>query len=109
MTTTQQVNTQDIVESIVAGEYDGDFDRFRDAMKLRGELLGRMKVIDLKVGDRVRFNSHARPKYLQGLEGVVKKKNQASVVVKIEGDAGKFTGSTPRCPIQIVDKIEEEA
>jgi hypothetical protein len=103
------ISIEDVIATILSGELDGQEDRIRAAMKSRSRVLLEDKVYTLKIGDTVRFNSHARPKYIQGLTATVLKLNQSSVVVQMKGEAGRFTGSTPRCPIAIVDKVEEES
>jgi uncharacterized protein YkvS len=105
-TTASNLGIEEVVSAILAGSLDGEEDRIVRALKQRRRIADENKVDALKVGDTVRFNSHARPKYLHGLTGTVIKLNQASAVVRINGDAGRFTGVDPRCPIAIIDKVE---
>lgn len=95
-----------LVAEILAGEHDGDFDAIRAAIQTRERMLRPAKANSFCIGDEVRFNSHARPKYLVGVKGVVKKVNPSSVVVSIGADGGRFANSEPRAPIEIVDKVE---
>lgn len=98
-----KVNT--LINEIIDGEYDGDFEVIYEAIKSRRRAQEAGKALTFRVNDKVRFNSHARPKYLKGIEGVVIKVNGASVVVKVGPEAGRFANQEPRCPIAIVDKI----
>jgi hypothetical protein len=44
----------------------------------------------LNVGDRVRFNSHTRPQYLPGVEGVVIDLDQHSATICIHQPVGRL-------------------
>lgn len=99
------MNITEITQSILNGEQDEDFDQIKEAIVLRKKVIGSTKLRSLRAGDRVRFNSGARPQYLIGLEAVVTKVNQTRVKVRIEGDAGRFAGTTPSCPLSIIDKV----
>lgn len=99
------MTTANIIKSILDGNQDEDFDRIIDVVHSRRSVVARSKVFEFSRGDRVRFNNGANPKYLIGVEGVVQKVNQTRVVVKIEGEAGRFTGGSPSCPVDIIDKI----
>ncbi len=100
------MDTQEIIDSILSGDNDDDYRDIYEAIKTRQSMSARGKVMAFRVGDRVVFNGNARPKYLLGVEGVVKKRNETTVVVKIEGYAGKYTDSAPRCPVGMLDKVE---
>lgn len=97
---------QNLALGIINGDFDEDLDRIRDAIRTREKALLSTKAFSFRVKDRVRFNDHARPKYLVGIEGVVEKVNQSSLVVRIGKEGGRYANSAPRCPLAIVDKIE---
>ncbi len=99
------MNSGEITQSIFSGQQDDDLDAIKEAVRFRQKVIAGGKLRSLHVGDRVRFNSAARPQYLIGLEAVVTKVNQTRVKVRIEGDAGRFTGTTPTCPLSIIDKV----
>ena len=100
------MNTKEIITSILSGDQDGDEDRIIEALKIRRKALESMKVLELRVGDKVRFNSGANPKYLVGIVGTIIKKNKTRVVVQLVDNAGKFSHDAPSCPISIIDKVE---
>jgi hypothetical protein len=100
------VTTNEIIHSILDGDNDGEFDEIIQAIKVRRKSMDAGKVLGLRVGDRVRFNSRTRPQYLVGVEGEVVKKNQTSVTVKPDEALGRFSGDPIRCPVGLVDKIE---
>lgn len=100
------MTTNEIIHSILDGDNDGEFDEIIQAIKVRRKSMDAGKVLGLRVGDRVRFNSRTRPQYLVGVEGEVVKKNQTSVTVKPDEALGRFSGDPIRCPVGLVDKIE---
>jgi hypothetical protein len=100
------VTTNEIIHSILDGDNDGEFDEIIQAIKVRRKSMDAGKVLGLRVGDRVRFNSRTRPQYLVGVEGEVVKKNQTSVTVKPDEALGRFSGDPIRCPVGLVDKVE---
>jgi hypothetical protein len=64
-----------LLDQIAAGELDAHLHAIADAIHARIDLLETISsakaLAMLNVGDRVRFNHHTRPQYLQGVEGVV--------------------------------------
>lgn len=100
------MTTNEIIHSILDGDNDGEFDEIIQAIKVRRKSMDAGKVLGLRVGDRVRFNSRTRPQYLVGVEGEVVKKNQTSVTVKPDEALGRFSGDPIRCPVGLVDKVE---
>lgn len=100
------MTTNEIIHSILDGDNDDDFDEIVQAIKVRRKNMDARKVAELHVHDRVRFNSHTRPKYLIGVEGEVVKKNETSVTVKPDEALGRFSGDPIRCPVGLVDKVE---
>jgi hypothetical protein len=64
----------------------------------------------LNVGDRVRFNSHTRPQYLPGVEGVVIDLDQHSATICIHQPVGRFRGGEIRqCPPLLLDRLHPAA
>jgi hypothetical protein len=93
---TSTITIEEIIDAILNGDLDEHRSAITNAMRERRGVLETRKGFLMKVGDTVRFNIHARPTYLQGLTGEVLKVNAKSA-----------TGSTPRCPLAIIDKVEE--
>ena len=71
----------------------------------------------LKKGDRVAFNASASPKYLLNARATVVAVNGSRATVEFDkGDAARLTastgkpmGGTSRCPVAIIDVIDEVA
>lgn len=103
------MSPQDIIRAILDGDVDGHEKQVVDALNQRRRLANAHKALAFQVGDTVRFNATARPRYLVGVTGTVTKVNASSVVVAIGPDGGRFANSSPRCPIGLVDLVEEVA
>jgi hypothetical protein len=92
------------------GEQDDGLRQIEEAIRTREGIQRTVdamtKIRSIRRGDRVRFNSHARPAYLVGLEATVEKVNKTRIVVMFDGEAGRFTGTKTTTPLDIVDKIE---
>jgi len=59
---------------------------------------------DVKVGDKVRFNDRARPKYIQGGTATVTSKRRTRVAIKLDQSYPRFTGIIV-CPLTILEKV----
>jgi len=110
-----------IVARITMGEFDAQLDVMTAAICLRKTMLGkptqsfmppivqrveRKSIYDFKVGDRVRFNQRANPKYLIGTEATVTGRKRTKVTIKLDAAAGRFGGeSNITCPTSIIDKV----
>lgn len=80
-----------IAHRILNGEADSEFAAIRAAMKQRSKALAAVRVASYSPGDKVRFSSEVRPKYLAGQEAVVKRVLQSNVVVDLVQPAGRFS------------------
>lgn len=99
-----------ICQTIILGGADDILDEISDALKERKAIINGAKIYDIKIGDIVRFNTDTRPKYLQGFEVKVLKKNKKTVVVKIPDDAWgtkRYRGGEIRVPLSLIDKVGE--
>jgi len=115
-----------IVARITMGEFDAQLDVMTAAIGLRKAMLGKpvgaganifvpqpkpvpvtkKSIYDFKVGDRVRFNQRANPKYLIGTEATVTGRKRTKVTIKLDAAAGRFGGeSNITCPTSIIDKV----
>jgi hypothetical protein len=85
------VNVTQVVGAIVSGSLDDDFDTIREAMKQRRDSKAAILKASLKVGDHVKFVSGS-PKYLIGLEAIVRNKKQKRLGIEFvdKAAAGRF-------------------
>lgn len=59
----------------------------------------------LNVGDRVRINHHARPRYLHGTQGTILAIDDHDATICIHRPVGRFTGGEIRCPPLALDRL----
>lgn len=81
---------ESIIKAILGGEADDSLPNIIDAARTRQKLLAATLKYTLKVGDRVRFNQEARPKYLVGVEATVTQILPSNLDVTIDQPVGKF-------------------
>jgi hypothetical protein len=103
-----------LLDQIAAGELDLHLTAIADAIYARQELLETINsakaLAMLNVGDRVRFNRHTRPQYLQGIEGVVIELDRHTATVCIHQPIGRFrTGEIRRCPPLLLNRLHPAA
>jgi hypothetical protein len=103
-----------LLDQIAAGELDAHLHSIADAIHARIDLLETINsakaLAMLNVGDRVRFNHHTRPQYLQGVEGVVIELDQHSATVCVPGPIGRFrSGEVRRCPPLLLERLPPAA
>ena len=89
-----------LVDQIAAGELDPHLTPIAEAIHARYELLQTISsakaIAMLNVGDRVRINHHASPRYLHGIHGVVVELDEHNATVSARSAARRLssTGST---------------
>ena len=92
---------------IAAGILNGEFDEYLDGMmqtiKSRMDALA-PKATDYNVGDRVRYTSNTRPKYLAGEQGTIVQINRTKVVVQLDRPCGRFRGRITT-PVNLIEGI----
>jgi len=94
---------RDVCGAIVSGKIKvNDFDAIRQAMnhavQLRSEFI--------RVGDIVKFNLNAKPKYLFGVTAEVVKVNRETFKIKMLQGAGRFSKyGIVKTPKKIVDLV----
>jgi hypothetical protein len=97
-----------LLDSIASGELDVHLSAIARAIDARLHLLHTMESIDalaeLVVGDHVRINQHARPRYLQGLYATVIDVDAQAAAISLERPIGRFSG-TIRCPPLVLDRL----
>lgn len=97
---------EEFLNLIMSGEFDDDWDVIVETRKQRIRRQTRTKMKGLEFGDKVKFNSLVRPRYLAGVEATVVKKNETSVMLVLNETKGRFVANSPfRCPATLVEKI----
>jgi hypothetical protein len=98
-----------LLDQIAAGALDDHLVAVADAVRARLELL---QTIDsakalsmLNVGDHVRINRHASPRYLQGVLGVVIAVDHHTATVRTSRPVGRFRSGEIRCPPLVLDRL----
>jgi hypothetical protein len=98
-----------LLQSIASGELDVHLPAIARAIDARRHLLHTMDSIDalaeLVVGDVVRINQHARPRYLQGLRATIIDVDAMTATISLERPIGRFTTGRLRCPPLALDRV----
>jgi hypothetical protein len=102
-----------LLDQIAAGELDAHLVAIADAVGARHQLLrtvtSHKALAMLNVGDRVRINHHATPRYLHGILGVVVELDQHAAVVCVHRPIGRFKSGEIRCPPVVLDLLSSAA
>ena len=102
-----------LLDQIAAGELDSHLTAIAEAIRARYELLqtiGSAKALAmLNVGDRVRINHHASPRYLHGIHGTVVELDEHNATVCVHRPIGRFTSGEIRCPPLVLDRLNPAA
>jgi hypothetical protein len=84
-----------LLEAIAAGELDLHLPAIARAIDGRLHLIRTMRSIDalaeLVVGDLVRINHHARPRYLDGQRAQIVDVDAQAATIRLERPIGRFT------------------
>lgn len=101
-----EIMATDVAVAILSGRLDDDLDIIRDAMKTRKSAKAASLKDSLSVGDRVRFIS-GRPKYLIGLEAIVRSKKQKRIGIEFVDKvaAGRFGYGTVTASPDMLEPI----
>jgi hypothetical protein len=81
------LTSAEIANAIVAGELDNEFGVIKQAMSARQSVLEAQKAASLKVGGYVRLKG-MRPKYVNGMRGMVEAVEGTRVLVSVPQLAG---------------------
>ena len=86
-----EITATAIATAILNGKLDGEFETIREAMKQRKDAQASILKASLKIGDHVKFVSGS-PKYLIGLEAIVRSKKQKRIGIEFvdKAAAGRF-------------------
>jgi hypothetical protein len=102
-----------LLDQIAAGELDAHLVAIAQAVHARHELLhtvnSQKALAMLCVGDRVRINHHASPKYLHGVHGIVTELDAHTALVCVHRPIGRFTSGEIRCPPLVLDRLNPAA
>ncbi len=103
---------QAVVEAIARGELDSELGVLSAVITQRARLLTTAQAVttlaNLRVGDRVRINHHAKPNYLHGQPGTVTGWAGQNVIVQLDQPVGRFTSGELRCPPLILEPLAPE-
>jgi hypothetical protein len=102
-----------LLDQIASGELDPHLTAIAEAIRARYELLqtiGSAKALaELGVGDRVRINHHASPRYLHGIHGTIIHLDDQAATVCVHRPVGRFKSGEIRCPPLVLDRLSPAA
>jgi hypothetical protein len=102
-----------LLDQIAAGELDPYLTVVADAIHARYELVQTISAAKalamLNVGDRVRINHHASPRYLHGIQGNVVELDEHTATVCVHRAIGRFKSGEIRCPPLVLDRLKPAA
>ena len=102
-----------LLDRIAAGELDLYLTAIAGAIRARFDLLQTVNsaraLAQLTLGDRVRINEHASPRYLHGIHGTIVDVDQQSATVCVHRPVGRFTSGEIRCPPLALDRLPPAA
>ncbi len=100
---------QSLLDAIVAGELDEHLGALADAIHARRHLLHTVRAATalaaLCVGDEVQINHRARPRYLQGVQGIISELDERTATIRVHRAVGRFTSGEIRCPPLALDRL----
>jgi hypothetical protein len=103
---------QAVVEAIAHGQLDDELAVLGAVINERTRLLATARSVttlaSLRVGDRVRINHSAKPRYLHGQSGTVTGWAGQNVVVQLDQPLGRFTTGELRCPPLTLEPLQPE-
>lgn len=98
-----------LLEQIADGALDPHLPALAQAIDARLHLLHTVRSVTalamLNVGDRVRINHHARPRYLNGVQGTILELDERTATICIHRPVGRFTSGEIRCPPLALDRL----
>jgi hypothetical protein len=99
-----------LLSQIADGALDPHLPALAQAIDARLHLLHTVRSVTalamLNVGDRVRINHHARPRYLHGVQGTILELDERTATICIHRPVGRFTGGEIRCPPLALDRLD---
>ncbi len=102
-----------LLDQIASGELDSHLVAIGEAVRARHELLhtinSQKALAMLTVGDLVRINHHASPRYLHGIHGVIAEVDDHTAIVIVHRPIGRFKTGEIRCPPLVLDRLDPAA
>jgi hypothetical protein len=102
-----------LLDQIAAGKLDPHLVEISEAVRARHQLIqtisSQKALAMLSLGDRVRINHHANPRYLRGIHGVIVELDQHAAVVCVHRRIGRFKSGEIRCPPLVLDRLSPAA
>ena len=98
-----------LLDQIADGQLDTHLQALAQAIDARLHLLhvvqSQTALATLTIGDHVRINQHARPRYLHGVQGTILELDAKSATICIHRPIGRFTTGEIRCPPLALDRL----
>jgi hypothetical protein len=102
-----------LLDQIAAGVLDQHLTAIAEAIRARYELLHTINthkaLAMLNIGDRVRINQQATPRYLHGVHGIITELDTGIAVVCVHRPIGRFKSGEIRCPPLVLDRLNPAA
>jgi hypothetical protein len=102
-----------LLVQIASGDLDAHLVSIAEAVRARHELLhtinSQTALGQLCVGDKVRINHHASPRYLHGIQGTIVELDHYAAVVCVHHPIGRFKNGEIRCPPLVLDRLTPAA
>lgn len=102
-----------LLDQIASGALDPHLTAIAQAIRARSELLQTIAsakaLAELCVGDRVRINDRATPRYLHGVSGTVVALDDCGATVCVHRPVGRFKSGEIRCPPLVLDRLPRAA
>ena len=99
-----------LLDQIAAGELDPHLTQVAEAIRARFDLLQTVNsakaLAQLTIGDRVRINHHATPRYLHGIHGTIVHLDDQTATVCVHQAIGRFKSGEIRCPPLVLDRLQ---
>jgi hypothetical protein len=102
-----------LLDQIASGELDPHLTAIAGAIRARHELLQTINtakaLAQLNVGDQVRINHNASPRYLRGIHGKITDLDEQHATVCVHRPVGRFRNGHIRCPPLALDRLDPAA
>lgn len=101
-----KMEIDELFEDITDGKLDKHLNVLTDIIIERRKVVAGQKLNQFQIGDVVKFNMLAKPKYLKGERATITGFANKRVWIKLEKPAGRFfSGRAISCPTGIIDKV----
>ena len=104
------VPAESLLDQIAAGDLDAHLTPIAEAIRARFDLLQTVNsakaLAQLTIGDRVRINHHATPRYLHGITGTIIRLDDQTATICVHRAVGRFTSGEIRCPPLVLDRLQ---